>query len=139
MLGLYGNVVPKTVSVTLGCKERQPQPVKLWLQRWVCPAHYKQPHIVLSIVPTSHCAVLYRCALPCSCNSQVENFRALVTGEKGKGKGGQPLHFKGSPVHRIIPGFMAQAGDITLGNGMGGESVYGESFAVRNGQGRCGP
>lgn len=25
---------------------------------------------------------------------------------------------------------MAQGGDITLGNGMGGESIYGESFAV---------
>jgi peptidylprolyl isomerase len=61
---------------------------------------------------------------------QVENFRALVTGEKGKGKGGQPLHFKGSPFHRIIPGFMAQGGDITLGNGMGGESIYGDAFAV---------
>jgi cyclophilin family peptidyl-prolyl cis-trans isomerase len=62
----------------------------------------------------------------------VENFRALVTGEKGQGKGGQPLHFKGSPFHRIIPGFMAQGGDITLGNGMGGESIYGDSFADEN-------
>lgn len=25
---------------------------------------------------------------------------------------------------------MAQGGDITLGNGMGGESIYGESFPV---------
>lgn len=63
-------------------------------------------------------------------HTQVENFRALVTGEKGQGKSGHALAFKGSPVHRIIPGFMAQAGDITLGNGMGGESIYGESFPV---------
>lgn len=61
---------------------------------------------------------------------QVENFRALVTGEKGVGKAGVPLSLKGSPFHRIIAGFMAQGGDITQGSGIGGESIYGESFPV---------
>jgi hypothetical protein len=60
----------------------------------------------------------------------VENFKALVTGEMGAGKSGQPLSLKGSPFHRVISGFMAQGGDITLGNGMGGESIYGENFPV---------
>ncbi|KAI8468030.1 MAG: cyclophilin-type peptidyl-prolyl cis-trans isomerase [Monoraphidium minutum] len=57
-----------------------------------------------------------------------DNFRALCSGEKGAGQVAERLHFKGSPFHRIIPGFMAQAGDITQGNGMGGESIYGEAF-----------
>jgi peptidylprolyl isomerase len=61
-----------------------------------------------------------------------ENFRALATGEKGKGKLGKPLHFKESPVHRVIPGFMMQAGDFTAGNGTGGESIYGEKFPDEN-------
>merc|ERR1712060_582446 len=50
-------------------------------------------------------------------------------GEKGIGSAGKPLHFKGSIFHRVIPGFMCQGGDITMGNGRGGESIYGRTFA----------
>lgn len=57
-----------------------------------------------------------------------ENFRALCTGEKGLGFAGKPLHYKGCALHRVVPNAVIQGGDITKGNGTGGESVYGSTF-----------
>ena len=61
----------------------------------------------------------------------VANFVTLSKGIDYE-KEGRDMTYEGSKFHRIIPGFMAQGGDFTKGDGTGGESIYGPSFADEN-------
>jgi len=60
---------------------------------------------------------LFRHVLP----RTTQNFLSLTLNEHGFG-------YRLSYFHRIIPGFMAQAGDFEKSNGTGGYSIYGEKF-----------
>jgi len=54
-----------------------------------------------------------------------ENFRCLCTGERG-----EKLHYKGTPLTRLVPGGWIQGGDIQPPyTGAGGFSIYGGTFA----------
>ncbi|VDO07234.1 unnamed protein product [Rodentolepis nana] len=64
------------------------------------------------------------------CPKACDNFKKLCEGVCGIGmKTGKPLHYKGSMFHRIIKGFIIQGGDFSNGDGTGGESIYGGTFA----------
>ncbi|AEE76691.1 unnamed protein product [Arabidopsis thaliana] len=45
-----------------------------------------------------------------------ENFRGLCTGERGIGKCGKPIHYKGSTFDHIVPDLMWCGGDIIFEN-----------------------
>ena len=52
-------------------------------------------------------------------------------GAVSRKKGAPQLHLRGVALHRIVPGFLCQGGDITHdrdGTGLGGASVYGGTF-----------
>lgn len=55
----------------------------------------------------------------------------------GLGEAGHALTYRRSVVHRIVRGNFFEAGDITLGDGRGGDSIFGasgferESFGLR--------
>lgn len=63
---------------------------------------------------------LFEKDVPRTCNNFIELSKRLKRG------------YKGSKFHRIIPGFMAQGGDFTRGDGSGGESIYGKYFEDEN-------
>lgn len=59
-----------------------------------------------------------------------ENFATLCENGSGfrpppMGTSGKPLTYRNTKVHRVVPGFIFQGGDLVMGNGSGGESIYG--------------
>jgi len=63
------------------------------------------------------------------CPMAATNFAQLAKGVKRDKK---KLGFKGAPFHRIIKDFVIQSGDITVGDGTGSMSIYGERFIDEN-------
>mmetsp|Transcript_46010 Transcript_46010/g.114155 ORF Transcript_46010/g.114155 Transcript_46010/m.114155 type:complete len:304 (-) Transcript_46010:171-1082(-) len=58
-----------------------------------------------------------------------ENFRALCTGERGVSKSSRKrLCYRGSKFLRVLKGLALFGGDITKGDGKGGESIYGGEY-----------
>jgi len=55
------------------------------------------------------------------------NFKFIAQGYKA-GEKKFKLHYKNSPIHRIVPDFIIQMGDITVGDGTGGASIYGTRY-----------
>ncbi|XP_029649440.1 peptidyl-prolyl cis-trans isomerase [Octopus sinensis] len=51
---------------------------------------------------------------------------------EGYTSGSQKLRFKNSNIHRIVPDFVIQMGDITAGDGTGGRSIFGDKFNDEN-------
>jgi peptidylprolyl isomerase len=64
------------------------------------------------------------------CPRTALNFYHLCKGDKTVD--GKVLHYKNTPFHRIIPGFMCQGGDIINGDGTGSISIYGKTFGDEN-------
>lgn len=87
--------------------------------------HIRLSHCTLYLLLSIYCAIYWQ-------GNTLIDLHLNCVGEKGVGKSGKPLHYKGSIFHRIIPSFMIQGGDFTLGDGRGGESIYGLKFADEN-------
>ena len=58
-----------------------------------------------------------------------QNFAGLC---EGVNTDGDQFGYKNSKIHRVIPGFLLQGGDITNGDGTGGRSIFNSVFDDEN-------
>ncbi|KAI9015024.1 peptidyl-prolyl cis-trans isomerase [Gaertneriomyces semiglobifer] len=63
------------------------------------------------------------------CKKTAENFVAISQGFKISKTTRKPLHYANTPIHRLVPKFIFQGGDVTRFDGSGGESIYGPTFS----------
>ena len=61
-----------------------------------------------------------------------KNFATLCEGSYKDPDSGKVLTYEGSFFHKVIRHVMVQGGDITYGNGIGGQSIYGARFEDEN-------
>jgi len=52
----------------------------------------------------------------------------FVSIARGYTRGKKKLTYAKTPIHRVIPDFVLQMGDTTVGDGSGGSSIFGERF-----------
>ncbi|KAL5008107.1 hypothetical protein ScPMuIL_013688 [Solemya velum] len=64
-----------------------------------------------------------------TCPMTTMNFAAIAKGFKMKN---EFLSYKNSRFHRIVQDMVIQGGDITVGDGTGGKSIFGDKFIDEN-------
>ncbi|XP_060566460.1 uncharacterized protein LOC132725375 isoform X2 [Ruditapes philippinarum] len=64
-----------------------------------------------------------------TCPMTTMNFAAIA---KGFVRGREDLGYKDTKIHRVVPDFLIQMGDVTIGDGTGGRSIYGDKFVDEN-------
>ncbi|KAG0741703.1 hypothetical protein G6F57_003683 [Rhizopus arrhizus] len=62
------------------------------------------------------------------CPKTCENFVSLCKGGKIGKSSKKPLHYENTKMFRLVPGFVVQGGDVTRGDGSGGDSIYNGKF-----------
>ncbi|XP_074043422.1 putative inactive peptidyl-prolyl cis-trans isomerase-like 6 isoform X2 [Macrotis lagotis] len=62
------------------------------------------------------------------CPKTCVNFRTLCTGKAGYSQSGLRLHYRNTIFHRLVKNGWLQGGDIHMGKGDGGESIFGPTF-----------
>ncbi|CAO3658603.1 hypothetical protein G6F70_003193 [Rhizopus microsporus] len=62
------------------------------------------------------------------CPKTCENFVALCQGGKVGKSSKKPLYYKNTRMFRLVPDFIVQGGDVTRGDGSGGDSIYNGKF-----------